>query len=1184
MKTSVFAIFLSSAALGAGAGVSAGASAGSGARTKREVEIKAAKAVRTAAPTAAPQEQPKGPTVKGDAFIQAKQGQIAKLSDKEIALLKRLIESASKRDPDLADYYYRLAEAYGDKSQYYDFKARELDQKIFDAKTNSEKKALQTRQKNNETEAKKWLTEGVKTYLYVAQSREPQFLQYPKLDHVLFSLAFLLQQAKKTDEARVFFQRLIKEYPQSKFIPDAWLSFAEFYFVEGDMAKALTLYDKVAQYPDSRVFAYAVYKMGWCHINLQEPDKALRKFVEVIKIAQERKDDPNSKALEREAKKDVVRAYASVGAPEKAWPFFKDKGGEYAPKMLEMLAELYFSMGKFAESIKVFRQLIANTPESERVCAWQNEIMKATLAAGSKADQVKEVQRLANLYDSIKDKGLKKETVEECRQSTAGILRELSTIWHKEAQKTQNNDTYTLAGQLYREYLERFPGEKDVPTMRFYFAELQFKLGEVYGKREYWVLAAETYTQVVQDDPKGPHRNEAAFAAVIGWKNALNVKDDLSEKNVNADPTKPIELSDELRKMIGAFDIYLKYVPDAPERVQIVYNKARIYYEHNRYEEAAPLFDEVATRYSKHELAVFAANLYLDCLNVMKKYDELDRTVDRYIASEDLTADASMKDQLQKLKQGSRWKHAEQLRDEKQYKQAGELWESIALDYPTWERFPQSLFNAANMYEAAYLIGAAIRVRGQLIKWDEEKYVTTKKHDPQAQRAIFLIGANYHALAWYDKAADYYERFARDFPGEKDAVEALASATLFRMGLGDDAKALEDADLFVKIYGKRPQHAKDAAAVFFDMYKIYEKQRDSEKVQKHLGQYLKAWGAQGGVDRQIIARVKLGELLWRYSCGDPGVNGACIKLERVRARAVKEVKLKGKKKVVAAEINMKQCGPDTKSRITVFARKPGLAQEAQNHFKTALSAYGGGAAVAKVPGRSDADKQSRTMEMMYAVSQARFAQAEQAYEAFLKIAFPEGLTFDPGKKDENKKKVEESQKRFAKWLDDKAKALDTAANGYREVITMKVAHWAIAASARIGQLYQNFSDQLYTAPIPTPPALPKEVQEQLSYLDVQSRTDIETEYKQTFRDNYCDTMTDKAEPIEAKAVEGLETCLRKSTELSWFNEWSTLCESELNQINPTGYPIASEIRARPGYVAKVFGKPSIINPVVPEAR
>src|SRR4029453_14967638 len=82
------------------------------------------------------------------------------------------------------------------------------------------------------------------------------------------------------------------------------------------------------------------------------------------------------------------------------------------------------------------------------------------------------------------------------------------------------------------------------------------------------------------------------------------------------------------------------------------------------------------------------------------------------------------------------------------------------------------------------------------------------------------------------------------------------------------------------------------------------------------------------------------------------------------------------------------------------------------------------------------------------------------------------------------------------------------------------AHWAIAASARIGQLFQDFSGQLYTAPVPKsgPPPAGYDA----------------AEFEPLFPDAYCDAMTDQAEPLESKAIEGLSTCLNKSTELSWF--------------------------------------------------
>src|SRR5262249_49714398 len=161
--------------------------------------------------------------------------------------------------------------------------------------------------------------------------------------------------------------------------------------------------------------------------------------------------------LSKEAKKDSVRAYARIGTPDKAWNFFQRIGGQYAMTMMEQLGELYNSQGQFADSIKVYRNLMVLDPGNPKLCAWPTEGMKNTLSmTGSRAapDTVKELQRLAAVYDKVKgEKGLKKDQLEECRDNTANTLRELATVWHKEAQKTNNNDTYALAQYLYKEYL-----------------------------------------------------------------------------------------------------------------------------------------------------------------------------------------------------------------------------------------------------------------------------------------------------------------------------------------------------------------------------------------------------------------------------------------------------------------------------------------------------------------------------------------------------------------------------------------------------------------------------------------------------------------------------------------------------------------------------------------------------------
>ena len=126
-------------------------------------------------------------------------------------------------------------------------------------------------------------------------------------------------------------------------------------------------------------------------------------------------------------------------------------------------------------------------------------------------------------------KGVKKDQMEECRNSFHDTSKELALIWHKEAQKTKNTDTYALDKYVYKVFLDHFPKDKDAYEMGFYYGELLWTL-------ENWKDAAEQYTKVVEMNPQGKYVKDAAYAAVLAWKNALSVDDHEQQDLVDKRP------------------------------------------------------------------------------------------------------------------------------------------------------------------------------------------------------------------------------------------------------------------------------------------------------------------------------------------------------------------------------------------------------------------------------------------------------------------------------------------------------------------------------------------------------------------------------------------------------------------------------------------------------------------------
>src|SRR6188768_3660596 len=360
------------------------ANSGQGRYSKKEAEVKATQTNLTK-PQAPPEKKKETrPTLTVDQFREHKTQEIQKIVDAQISKMRRLITVTADDDPQKPDFMFRLGELYAEKQRYNFNAARALDQKIFELQPN-QRGPLLSQQKTYEQQEQKWLLEAVKSYIGATK-----FRKFERMDEVLFRLAFLLTSVKKEDQAREFFHRLIKDFPNSKYIPDAYLSFAEFYFDKGEMENALKFYEKVEQFPKSSVYPYAVYKKGWCYINLGDYKTALETFVGVVRMTQDGKVNISSsqkKAMEKEAKKDIVKAYSHVGGPDKAWEFFQRTGGDYAPKMMESLAELYWQEGKFVDSSRVYKKVISQNMESPRICEWQNKIVRNTLSAGTKRDQ-----------------------------------------------------------------------------------------------------------------------------------------------------------------------------------------------------------------------------------------------------------------------------------------------------------------------------------------------------------------------------------------------------------------------------------------------------------------------------------------------------------------------------------------------------------------------------------------------------------------------------------------------------------------------------------------------------------------------------------------------------------------------------------------------------------------------------
>jgi tetratricopeptide (TPR) repeat protein len=232
---------------------------------------------------------------------------------REIQLTAQLGRSMNRNDPNRPNTLMRLAESLQELSTTLNGRGQDLNEAIFraqQARNAAQVQALQRDQQRFFTEARDQRAQLTRVFETLVTDH-PNF---NRMDAVLFYLAFAYQEGRNMDRARQVYLLLIQRFPQSQYVPNAYLSFAEFFFEQGDMDSAAQFYSQVIgiNTPENNVRGYAMYKMAWVEFNRQHFEQSLQQFFNVIDLGRSQPDNPGIQPLLRSSRTELVSAYGNV--------------------------------------------------------------------------------------------------------------------------------------------------------------------------------------------------------------------------------------------------------------------------------------------------------------------------------------------------------------------------------------------------------------------------------------------------------------------------------------------------------------------------------------------------------------------------------------------------------------------------------------------------------------------------------------------------------------------------------------------------------------------------------------------------------------------------------------------------------------------------------------------------------
>jgi tetratricopeptide (TPR) repeat protein len=1060
----------------------------------------------------------------------------------------------------------RLAEAWSEVEQAAIRDKVVIDIQIMDAK--KAKKDL-TKLRREQLKAKKTEEFARKKSIFYYLQMVRKYKSYSKIDEVLYYLAYEYEQAGDLDKARNAYTKLVAEAPKSEYVPSAYLAFAELFFNEAsaDPSKwvlAENFYKQVLKSPPpkNKLFGYAHYKLGYVYWNQGYYKDALGEFKAVIKYGTTYGDVPNATQLAKSARRDIIPVYAASQRPERAYNYFKplsgDKGGEKT-KTLEMLRDLgfaYLDTGHYKEGIGLYKDLLSRD-KSEYWCSYQSQISNAVQAAYSSDKEriVREIDNQIRAMKRFRDMSVPDAKKLQCDNDTASIVSETAMSWHLEAvgtggvSGTKDPKTLDLAADLYGKVIDNFTQE-DFDQYKFprivkedwpNIYKVKYAQADLLYYRKRWEECGPAFDAVVEEDPTGPDAAEAAYASVLCYTKMYDQmhKGESDRKGTGQGPKgaseedrkgdkgqwakfKPKEFSPMQRGMVTAFNRYVCYITPKPDDedaqeqyVEVKYARARTYFEAQHWQEAALGFRDIALNHADHEAGIFAAQLYLEAVNILGAkseparptcFDDMASDVpsflklycegDDYEENEDQCELLSrIQFDVKRLAAQKKVELADTQADASNFKEAlknynagalayRELWtdfckERMAAGEPgkQCEKAHEIVYNMARAYQAGRLLAKSIVARKILLN-----PAYGMQDTDLAKKAIYEIGGNYQAIAVYDKAAEYYELYAErtKYRGEM-ADQALSDAVVLRLGLGQERQALDDAATFRKKYGARKP--KQAAQIAFAIAAHYGSQSDWNDVRKSLyGAALRL------IDRSAALDVRL-------------------QAHALLARAYHNLKRKAQ--------------ADSEYRKVV-----GLWKDPAKSEKAIRDAGGGNREL------------GRALE---SVGEGLFYFAEQRKAKVDALGFPkykgkkdkEGITKHIGTKVKD-------------WYIKKQKLIKEVSLEYVKIINLQPVpppRWVIAAGSQVGEMWGKFVKDFRSAPIPK-----------------------EWEKDWEIKTAYYGSLDDASAPFKIQAKGAYNVCLGYSVKYQYFDEFSRDCEKWLAQNYKSEFHLIDEFRGSPNKV------------------
>jgi len=664
-----------------------------------------------------------------------------------------------------------------------------------------------------------------KKSLKLFESFRKNYPNHKRMDEVLFFLGFNFYQLKDKKKGIQYYLELERRFPRSFYLYESRFQLGEHYFQLKNWKESLRYYSLVSKNKAGKFYFYALYKMAWSLYKMSRPSEGLKLLVRLIQEGREFSSSRSGQNLNflDEATYDTVLFYAySKRKPNQARSFFVNIFGEaIAWPLLERLAYSYRDSGRTQSMIILFQNLIDYNPSGEKAFEYKYQIVEATYNAGKRTDIVTVVKEWVEEYGPgslwfTANQGEKK-LIQKSFELQELTIRNYALKNHQIYKEIRSKVVSQIALNLYKYYLSAFKNSQYSDQIYFWYAELLFDLKK-------YISAVKFYEEVISLFPESKYTEVAYQNQILALEKTFPTRKDIV-KRVGKE-TRPVEIPSTIKSFIKVANRYITKFPRAENTPSILNRIASMYYEFNHFDKSIEYFKKISEQYPKNSVLSKNVNLkLLELYSKNKDYKSLETLA--FKLSKDSNLDRELLKEAKSILEQISFKKAQDLSNEKKYKESAVLYEEFAKSNPSSKFVVSAFYNAGLNFEKAGDSLKAISMYSSLLTYKKKDRDLRKK----AQQFLPVL---YEKLGFYKKSAEAYVSFAKSYPQDSKSSDFWYNAGVIFDSLNDIPSAVYSYNRYYSLSKKRDRYDS-----LFLIAKLYERNKKWKQAIEYYDKFLK---------------------------------------------------------------------------------------------------------------------------------------------------------------------------------------------------------------------------------------------------------------------------------------------------------------------------------------------------------